>query len=125
MNKLSILIIWLIIIPISSCKQSDITTDTCKYQDATKDLPWLKDRIASFVKTSGMLGCPGRHILTVKSALNNGQSAFIVNFGLCGQAPTNTEVYSCDGTTLCKDASSCQTMANSLTNVKQIYSFEQ
>jgi hypothetical protein len=113
------------IIPASSCKQSEIVTDNCKYQDATKDLPWLKDRIASFVKTSGMLGCPGRHTLIVKSALNSGQSAFIINSGLCGQAPNNTEIYDCEGTALCKDVASCQTTVNSLTNVKQIYSFEQ
>jgi hypothetical protein len=125
MNKLLLIIALLTVIPVSSCKDSEIVSGSCKYQDATKDLPWLKEKIASFIKMAELLGCPGNNTLIVKSALSNGKSVFVINSGICGQNPTNTEIYNCDGAILCKDTSSCQTTVNGLTEVKQIYIFGQ
>jgi hypothetical protein len=126
MNKLLLPIILLISISASMCKKTEVVADDCKFQNAVNDLPWLLDKTASFSKIAGMLGCPGNHIQIVKSATYNSKTVFIINSGICGQAPTtNTEIYNCDGSIICKDLASCQTKVNSLTNVKQIYSFGQ
>ncbi len=126
MNRLMLQIFLLISISASSCKKTEIIADDCKFQNAVNDLPWLLDKTAAFSKIAGMLGCPGNHIQIVKSATYNSKTVFIINSGICGQAPTtNTEIYNCDGSILCKDLASCQTTINGLANVKQIYSFGQ